>query len=89
LLVLFFYPIWSNLKKYAVVYRSLEGIHAAVVGIIAASSLYVLKDISMSSLQLISLVNVGVMLGTFLLLTFTRLPSPVPVGICLVLGALV
>lgn len=88
LLVLFFYPIWSNLKKYAVVYRSLEGINAAVVGIMAASSLYVLKDISMTSLQLIPLVNVGVMLGTFLLLTFTRLPSPVLVCICLALGAL-
>ena len=29
LLVLFFFPIWSNLKKYAVVYRSLEGINAS------------------------------------------------------------
>ena len=41
LFVLFFFPIWNNLKKYAAVYRSLEGINAAVVGImIAATSLY-------------------------------------------------
>ena len=36
LLVLFFFPIWSYLKKYAAVYRSIEGINAAVVGILIA-----------------------------------------------------
>src|SRR5579875_723515 len=45
LLVLFFFPIWHNLKKYAAVYRSLEGINAAVVGIMIASTLYIIKDI--------------------------------------------
>jgi chromate transporter len=39
LLVLFFFPIWNNLKKYAAVYRSLEGINAAVVGIMFSSTL--------------------------------------------------
>lgn len=38
LLVLFFYPIWHNLKKYMVIYRSLEGINAVVVGIMIAST---------------------------------------------------
>ena len=33
LLVLFFFPVWHNLKKYAVIYRSLEGINAGIVGI--------------------------------------------------------
>ena len=33
LLVLFFYPIWNNLKKYAIVYRALEGINAVVVAL--------------------------------------------------------
>ncbi len=86
LLVLFFFNIWNNLKKYAVVYRSLEGINAVVVGIMAASSLYVLKDISIVSLKVVSALNLGVMAGTFMLLTFTRLPSPVVVAICLFLG---
>lgn len=88
LLVLFFFPIWVYLKKYAVVYRSLEGINAVVVGIMAASIFYVMKDISLDAVHLVPIVNMMVMLGTFVLLTFTRLPSPVVVVLCLMLGFL-
>jgi chromate transporter len=84
--VLFFYPVWHNLKKYAVVYRSLEGINAVVVGIMAASSLYVLKDISIGDMRTESFLNIGVIAGTFCFLQFSKLPSPVIVGICLLLG---
>ena len=84
LLVLFFFPIWNNLKKYAAVYRSLEGINAAVVGIMIASTFYIMKDISLIEAKTISALNVGVILGTFLLLCYTRMPSPVIVAACLV-----
>jgi chromate transporter len=86
LLVLFFFPIWSNLKKYAVVYRSLEGINAAVVGIMIASTLFIMKDISLVDAQPISLVNIGVIVATFLLLQFTKIPAPVVVIACIALG---
>jgi len=86
LLVLFFFPIWNNLKKYAAVYRSLEGINAAVVGIMIASTLYITKDISLVEARLTSLMNVGIIISTFLLLQFTRIPSPVIVAGCLLLG---
>lgn len=86
LLVLFFYPIWHNLKKYAVVYRALEGINAAVAGIMLAATLYMMKDVSLTGLNTISVVNLTVIAGTFCLLLFTKLPSPVIVMICLVLG---
>lgn len=86
LLVLFFFPIWNNLKKYAAVYRSLEGINAVVVGIMIGSTFYIMKDISLIEPKTISLLNVGVILGTSLLLTYTRLPSPVIVAACLLLG---
>ncbi len=86
LLVLFFFPIWHNLKKYAAIYRSLEGINAAVVGIMIGSTFYILKDISLLQPRMISAVNLSVILGTFLVLCYTRLPSPVIVAICLVLG---
>ncbi len=89
LLVLFFYPIWHNLKKYAVVYRSLEGINAVVVGIMVASTFYVLRDIGMSGVNMSGLLNIVVMVGTFLLLMFTRIPSPFIVLFCLGLGALI
>jgi chromate transporter len=89
LLVLFFYPVWSNLKKYAVVYRSLEGINAVVVGIMAASTLYLLRDISLLGQSLPVVLNLVVMIGTFGVLTFTKLPSPFVVLVCLALGAIV
>jgi len=86
LLVLFFFPIWNNLKKYAAVYRSLEGINAVVVGIMIGSTFYIMKDISLIEPKTISLLNVGVILGTSLLLTYTRIPSPIIVAACLLLG---
>lgn len=86
LLVLFFFPIWSNLKKYAAVYRSLEGINAVVVGIMIGSTFYIMKDISLIEPKTISIVNVGVILGTALLLLYTRIPAPLIVAACLALG---
>jgi len=86
LLVLFFFPIWTNLKKYAVVYRSLEGINAAVVGIMVASTFYIMKDISITELRTVSFINIGVILGTFLLLNFTKIAPPFIVLGCLLLG---
>lgn len=86
LLVLFFFPIWNNLKKYAAVYRSLEGINAVVVGIMIASTFYIMKDISLTELKTVSFINVVVILGTFLLLNFTRIAAPFIVLACLLLG---
>jgi len=85
LLVLFFFPIWSNLKKYATVYRALEGIKAVVVGIMVASCLYMMKDFTPAS-NLMLWLNIGVGILTFVLLLYSRLPSPVIVMICLLLG---
>jgi chromate transporter len=86
LLVLFFFPIWHNLKRYAVVYRALEGINAAVVGIMVASTLYMMKDITLTELKTISLLNVGVIASTWIFLSLTRIPPPLLVVICLLLG---
>lgn len=86
LLVLFFFPIWNNLKKYAAVYRSLEGINAAVVGIMIAATLYIMKDISLVDGTAASIANVAVIATTFILLNFTRVASPFIVVACLLLG---
>jgi chromate transporter len=85
LLVLFFFPIWHNLKKYAVVYRALEGINAVVVGIMIGAALYMMKDLQTGSFMDVVL-KLTVILVTWLLLNFTRLPSPVIVLIWLVAG---
>ena len=89
LLVLFFYPIWHNLKKYAAVYRALEGINAAVAGIMIAATLYMMKDVSLTGFDTISIINLLVIAGTFCLLFFTKLPSPIIVIISLLLGMVI
>ncbi|MDQ6761966.1 MAG: chromate efflux transporter [Bacteroidota bacterium] len=88
LLVLFFYPIWHNLKKYVVIFRALEGINAVVVGIMWAAFLYLLKDISITEFNTVSILNVLVIIATFFLLSFTKLRSPIIVFCCLLLGIL-
>lgn len=88
LLVLFFFPVWQNLKKYAAIYRSLEGINATIVGIMTGSTLYLMKAISfdLTDVSGIPLVNIGVIAGTFALLAFTKFRAPYIAFICLFLG---
>jgi chromate transporter len=85
LLVLFFFPIWHNLKKYAIVYRALEGINAVVVGIMIGAALYMMKDLQTASWTDIIL-KLTVIIVTWLLLNLSRLPSPLIVLIWLVAG---
>ncbi|WP_295127111.1 chromate efflux transporter [uncultured Chitinophaga sp.] len=80
LLVLFFFPVWNNLKKYAVIYRALEGINAVVVGIMWAATFILLFSIS------ITWYNVLIILLTLGFLYLTRVPSPLIVVACLLLG---
>jgi chromate transporter len=86
LLVLFFFPIWHNLQRYVIVYRALEGINAVVVGIMVAGTIYMMRDISVIGFRTVSIVNMAVILGTWVLLTFTKIPSPFIVLFCLLLG---
>ena len=92
LLVLFFFPVWHNLKKYAAIYRSLEGINAAVVGIMAGATCYLIKDTFLHSLfegQMIGIWDVGIVAATFLLLKSNKIPAPFVVVGCLLLGWLI
>ena len=86
LLVLFFFPIWHNLKRYAVIYRSLEGINAAVVGIMIAATFFIAKDIALFDGRQAGAINLMIIGGAFLLMRYTRLLSPVIVALCLLLG---
>jgi chromate transporter len=80
LLVLFFFPIWNNLKKYVVIYRALEGINAVVVGIMWAATLILLIAIPLSWY------NILIMICTLGLLCLSRVPSPLIVLACILLG---
>ncbi|MBS1742382.1 MAG: chromate efflux transporter [Bacteroidetes bacterium] len=86
LLVLFFFPVWQYLKKFVVVFRALEGINAVVVGVMWAATLYLLGGIHLSVLNAETFISLSVIMISFLLLTYTRVPAPVIVLGCLFLG---
>lgn len=88
LLVLFFFPVWQYLKKYVVVFRALEGINAVVVGLMWAASLYLLKALSINSFNYSAFLNVAVILFTFCILQFTKVPPPLIVLACLLGGVI-
>jgi chromate transporter len=88
LLVLFFFPVWQNLKKFVVVFRALEGINAVVVGLMWAACLYLLKDVSIISFSYSSIINILIILFTFCTLHFTKVPAPAIVIVCLGLSLL-
>ena len=86
LLVLFFFPVWQYLKKFVVVYRSLEGINAVVVGVMWSAALYLLNGITYKNPSNQMMIGFAVIIGTFILLKYTKLPAPFIVLLCLVLG---
>jgi chromate transporter len=91
LIVLFFFPIWQHLKKFAVFYRSLEGVYAAIVGIMIGASLYLIKDISvaMKTANIFSnLMFVLVLLSSTYLLFKQKLGPQWIAFTCIVMGLL-
>lgn len=90
LLVLFFFPVWNNLKRYVVIYRSLEGINAAVVGIMLGATFYITKKIIFdpvpSPTLFVQLFDAAIIIATFCLLAFTKIRAPFIVLGCLLLG---
>ena len=86
LLVLFFFPVWQYLKKFVAVYRALEGINAVVVGIMAAAAAYLLNGLVFSSSHISEFLSPAVIVGTFCLLKYSKVPPPVIVIFCIILG---
>lgn len=70
LLLFFLFPVYQNLRQYVVIYRALEGINAAIVGIIWASGLVLFQSMEFAW------TNVIVAIITFCMLYFTKIPAP-------------
>ena len=83
LLLLFFFPVYQNLKQHVIIYRALEGINAAIVGIIWGTGLILFAEVNKGAFDWMGLV---VVIITFCLLQFTRVPSPLIVLGWLLLG---
>jgi len=86
LLVLFFFPVWQYLKKFVVVYRALEGINAVVVGLMWSAALYLLSAMPIKDISVNTLLSFGIIVITFLLLRYTKIPAPIIVLFCLLVG---
>jgi len=89
LLVLFFFPVWNNLKRFVVIYRSLEGINAAVVGILLGATFFLTKHVSIDlfdGVMLTPLINMAIIVATFCILAFTKVRAPFIVLGCVVLS---
>ena len=69
-LIFFIIRFWENLKKYRIVKASLEGINAVSSGMVIAAALLLFKPIDLN------MINLAVVLGTYGLLMFTKIPAP-------------
>lgn len=70
ILILFIVPFWNDLKKITRIKNSLSGINAVSVGFMGAAFVLLIPPIG------INLFSMSIVLGTFLLLVFTRIRTP-------------
>lgn len=82
-LIFFVIRFWESLKTYRAVRASLEGITAASAGLVVASAIILFQPLENTFL------NFAVTASTFVLLAFTRVPSPFIILGGLALGFLI
>jgi chromate transporter len=87
LLLFFLFPIYENLKHHVIIFRALEGMNAAIVGIIWASGMILFRSIAFDRATLeFEWSNLVVVIITFCLLRFSKIPAPLIVLGWLLLG---
>jgi chromate transporter len=69
-LIFFVYRFWEGLKRYRIVRASLEGVTAASSGMVVAAALLLFSPLPAVWY------NPTIVIGTFALLQFTKIPSP-------------
>jgi chromate transporter len=74
ILIFFIIRFWDKLKKYRMVKASLEGINAASAGIVTATAILLLQPMMVPIGE--GWLNYLLIVGTFMLLVFTKIPSP-------------
>lgn len=88
LLIFFVMQFWDELKKYRPVRAALEGINAVSIGLVFVAVILMGQAIfEQNSINEIFL-DIGVVIGTFLILHFTKIPPPIIVIVGLILGYL-
>jgi chromate transporter len=80
ILILFIVPFWNDLKKITRIKNSLSGINAVAVGFMATALILLTRPFGLHWMAYL------VMAGTFLLLNFTKIKTPVVIIIGIALG---
>jgi chromate transporter len=71
-LIFFVIRFWEQLKKYRMVKASLEGINAASSGLVIAAAFLLFQPLESDA----NAIDIAVLIGTFIVLMFTRIPAP-------------
>lgn len=91
LLIFFVYPLWSQIKKYPIVYRSLDGIIAVAIGLVWAAAFFMAKpyvQIGNPELKINLTEILIVLITTVVYLHYTKWPSFVLVAVTILAGIL-
>lgn len=85
-LIFFVIRFWESLKKYRIVRASLEGINAGSSGMVVAAAFLMLLPLITDTGQSLALLNIAIVVVTFSVLTFTRVPAPLIILVGLIAG---
>jgi chromate transporter len=80
LILFFLFPLYQNLKQYRVIFRALEGIHGAVIGILWGSAIVLFNTMPFEYGSIL------VIASTALALNFSKIPAPIIVVFWLLMG---
>jgi chromate transporter len=81
-LIFFVIRFWDQVKKHRPVKAALEGINAVSCGMLVAAAFLLFEPLDSN------LFNIAAILGTYLLLQFTKLSSPLIIGIGILAGVI-
>lgn len=88
-LIFFVHRFWEQLKNYRPIRASLSGISAAGTGLVFAASFLLMDSVALMPVTEKGIINLSVLVGTFLLLLWGKIPSPVLILSALLLGAII
>lgn len=80
ILILFIVPFWEDLKKITRIKNSLSGINAVAVGFMMTALVLLIKPFGLNWLAYL------LMIATFLVLSFTKIKTPIIIVIGVILG---
>ncbi|MFT7032332.1 MAG: chromate transporter [Cyclobacteriaceae bacterium] len=82
-LIFFVIRFWEELKKYRIIRASIDGVSAVSSGMILAATFLLFLPLQSES------INYVIMPATFLILAFTKIPTPILILVGLVAGVLI